>query len=262
MASELIALPKPTNQVSEKLIERMDVFRMVLGSATDHQVFAASAIIAANDLPPGCTVPSVAKAILGAAYLQLPFGNHLGFAYLLPFKNGEASEKAGHKVCDVTLCIGYQGFQELGMRSGFLLSIYPEVVCDGEDFDFFVDETGQRMIHRPALDRIPSRANIKGAYCQYTLPNAPKPITRWIPRQEINQIDKKKDVWNSNFPAMCMKTAVRRAAKQWRKTPHLAYAVRVDEQSDRDEVPDAPPVGIEGAFPEVDDRTKWTPPTE
>lgn len=242
-----LTLPSPKSDVAEFAIKRMDVIFAALGSVADRNMFAASAIIAINELPAGCSKPSVMKAVLGAAYLQLPFGSALGFAHMIPFKG------------NVALVIGYQGFQELGMRSNFLTDVHADVICEGEEHRYFKDETGPRLMHVPAIDRDPNRRNIIGAYCLYHTSNGGRGL-RVVPRREIDKVDKQKDVWNSNFPAMCMKTAIRRAAKEWRKTPQLAYAIEADERSDRDEEPSLPP-----NVQDIDagqDAPAWTPPTE
>lgn len=245
-----ITLPSPKNEAAEFAIKRMDVVFSALGSMADRNMFAASAIIAINELSQACSMSSVMKAVLGAAYLQLPFGSALGFAYLLPFKG------------NATLCIGYQGFQELGMRSNFLTDVHADVVCDGEDVQYFKDETGPRLKHFPDMDRDPSRKNIVAAYCIYHTSSGGRGI-RFVPRKEIDKVDKGKDVWNSNFPAMCMKTAIRRAAKEWRKTPQLAYAVEADELSEREESNRLPPNVIESDISEeAGKKPGWTPPTE
>lgn len=242
-----LTLPSPKSDVAQFAVDRMDVVFSALGSYADRNMFAASAVIAINELSQPCTKQSVMKAVLGAAYLQLPFGSALGFAYMLPFKG------------NVALCIGYQGFQELGMRSNFLTDIHADVICEGDEFDYYKDETGPRLKHRPLMDRDPSRRNIMAAYCLYHTSNGGRGL-RVVPRKEIDKVDKQKDVWNSNFPAMCMKTAVRRAAKEWRKTPHMGYAIESDERAERDEPANLPPGTTDASIePEA---PAWTPPTE
>lgn len=238
-----LSLPQPISPVASQISKRIDMFCTVLGGGTDQQQFAASVILACNELPLGSTTHSVAKAVLGAAYLQLPFGSHLGFAYMLPFRNSDESDRQKKGVYDISLCIGYQGFLELGVRSKFLTDIHADVVCKDEEFEFWKDETGPRLLHKPGIDRSPGRNNIIGAYCLYHTSGGGRGI-RFVSAKEIALVDKNKDVWRSNFPAMCMKTAVRRAAKEWRKTPQIGYAVQVDEQTDRDEVALLPPVNI------------------
>jgi recombination protein RecT len=240
-----IAMPTATSAASKMVADRMPAVLSVLGGATDKQMFAASAIIAANDLPPDVDKVTTLKAVLGAAYLQLPFGSALGFVYLLPFKG------------KVTLCVGYQGFIELGMRAHFLRDVHADVVLRGEEYEYWKDETGPRLKHVPDAERVMGRNNVQAAYCIYHTVHGGRGI-RVVTRKELDAVDSGKNVWNSAYPAMCMKTAIRRAAKEWRKSPELAYAVRADEQADEGQSPDVPPVQVDA---EISDDKPWTPPT-
>lgn len=260
--SELIRLPEAKTEAAKSLSKRFDVINVLLGGMAEKAMFVASAIVAANDLPATTTPVSVSKAVLGASYLQLPFGNHLGFAYLLPFKSGALSAKAGHEVYEAALCIGYKGFLELGYRSQYITNAYVDVVVEGEEFDSYRDETGPRFLHKPLVGRAPHRGNIIAAYCQYFPKGQQRPETKVIYRPDIDKKDKKKDVWNSNFPAMCTKSAVRLAAGMWRKTPEIGYAIDADERYERDEVPVPPPVKeAQEAFEETEKEAGWSVPT-
>lgn len=249
--SELILpkeLPKPTTPVSTTMARFMPSVLSVLGGGTDAAMFAASVIIACNDLPADANKASVAKAVLGAAYLQLPFGSALGYAYMIPFKS------------QIALVVGYRGFIELGTRSGFVKDLHADVVLQGEEFEYWKDETGPRMKHVPDPERVPGRNNILGAYCIYHTKAGGRGI-RYVPRKEIDRVDKGKDVWNSAYPAMCMKTAIRRAAKEWRMTPQMAYAVQADERSESEESPELPPVSANVDEFLKAEEPKWTVPT-
>lgn len=185
--------------------------------------WAASVISEANNLSKPCSALSVGTCALNAGYLGLQFGKSLGFAYMVPFK-GEA-----------TLIVGYQGFIELALRSEFVTKVSANVVCSDEPFEMWTDESGSHFKHQPNHNRMPSRANINGAYCTYTTKSGEFGF-EYVSRKEIDtKSDKNRDVWLSDYSAMCKKTAIRRAAKFWRKSPLLAHAVMVDEQEERGE---------------------------
>ena len=57
----------------------------------------------------------------------------------------------------------------------------------------------------------------------------------YIERNEIDKVDTKRNVWKSNYLAMVLKTPIRRAAKRWRITRQMAYAIDLDERAEREE---------------------------
>jgi recombination protein RecT len=165
---------------------------------------------------------SIAACVYNLAFLGLFPGKALGHAYFIPYK-GEA-----------TLVVGYKGFSDLAYGSGFLKDMHVDVVCQGEEFDYWKDETGPRLKHRPDINREPTRKNIIGAYCLYHTRDGGTGI-RLCNKADIAKSDKNRDVWLSNFESMCLKTAVRRASKEWKLTGRMAHAVMIDEQAEREE---------------------------
>lgn len=228
--NELI-LPRGITTAAKGLEEHMDRLLSLLPSGKDAQAFAANVIASANDLTEDCKWPSVMKAALNAARLGLPVGGPLGLAYFVPFKG------------ECTLIIGYRGFIDLAFDGGFLRDVSADVVLRGEEFRQWTDESGKHFRHEPdePFERNADRSNVVGAYCVYQNRRGGSGF-RFIGRKEIDKADRgektktgKPSVWGEYYAEMCMKTAVRRAAKNWKLTPQLALAVQLDEQAERGE---------------------------
>lgn len=90
--------------------------------------FVTSLVSAANSDKnlASCDPSSVVTAALTAASLDLPVNSNLGFAYLIPYKNG----REGKTSCQFQM--GYKGFIQLAQRSGFYKTINATDVRDGE----------------------------------------------------------------------------------------------------------------------------------
>ena len=230
--SGLIVIPKPANAAAQVIQQRNDMLRsMVPTAAIDPDLWLASLMVEVNALSKPVTAGSVAVAALNAAYLGLQFGKSLGHAFIIPYGQ------------EATLVIGYKGFRHLAFATGFLKTIHAEVVCRGEEFRQWVDENGPHFLHVPGNERNPSRDDITHAYCVYTTRDGGTGA-KIVPRSEINRSDKQRDVWKSDYLAMCLKTSILKASKQWNTTARLAHAVAIDEQTEREE-PQALPPGSE-----------------
>lgn len=90
--------------------------------------FITSLVSAANNDKnlAACEPQSVVTAALTAASLDLPVNSNLGFAYLIPYRNG----KDGTTSCQFQM--GYKGFIQLAQRSGFYKTINASEVREGE----------------------------------------------------------------------------------------------------------------------------------
>lgn len=218
-ASELI-LPKPKNKGAEMAGKRIAAIVAQLPPGVDHAAWAMAALTEANNID--ATPVSVATCVFNLAFLGLMPGKTLGHAHFVPFK-GQAQ-----------LIVGYKGWIHLAYGTGFLQSLFTDVICQGEPLEYWIDEHGPHFRHTPAFERTPERNNIIGAYCQYKTRDGGNGF-RLINRNDIRKSDKGRDVWNSNFEAQVRKTAVLRAAPMWNTTNRLARAIELDEQYEREE---------------------------
>ncbi len=236
--SEPTGIALAVTPTAKYIAERKGVFSGLIPSGSvDPNQWWMAAMIEVNGLPSDVQPDSVKVALLNAAYLGLQFGKSLGHAYLVPLRDGNKTLKR------VELWQGYKGIVHLAYETGFLSTIHADVVCEGEVFEYWKDETGPRLKHIPRLDRTPDRKNIVAVYVIYTTKSGGKGICV-TPRSSINKSDKQRDVWNSDYQSMVLKTGILRARREWNLTSRMAHAAYIDEQTERDEAQALPP-GVE-----------------
>lgn len=215
---------------------KMSAILQQLPSGIERAAWAAGVIGETNKLTT-CTPESVAGAVYNLAFLGLFPGPALGHAYFVPFRKGK------DKVA--TLVIGYKGYTDLAYGTGFLKDIHADVICKGEEFKFWKDETGPKILHTPELERNTDNQGVVGAYCIYHTHTGGRGI-KVIPIRDILAVAKfaqpgdSPTTWDTNFVAMAMKTPVRRAANEWKLTGRLGHALRIEEETDRDAMQSLP----------------------
>lgn len=179
-----------------------------------------------------CTKGSVIGAILTAASLGLFIDDDLGEAFIIKGYN-ELTKKN-----EAQILIGYQGFNVLALRSGFVEFMQPRYVCEG---DFFEYEYGLEDVlkHKPtATDR--SNDKITHFYIVVKLTAGSK-IFNVMTRAEVEQArdnsphykaatDKTKTIWHIFFNKMGNKTVFRSMVKYIPLSPQLQLAIKLDEQ--------------------------------
>ena len=178
-----------------------------------------------------CEPTSVLGALMTCAQLDLRPGV-LGHAWPLPFWDGrDQCNKA-------QLVIGYQGYIELGHRSGKLKDLAARVAYkEDPQFDYWLDEEGPHIIHRPLLDG--RRVNIRSFYSIARLVNGGVQVTEPISndtmldhRERYGPRNRKKELvgpWVSNFDAMGRKTAILQNFKILPKTAEMIIAMEADD---------------------------------
>ena len=150
---------------------------------------------------------SVIAAAMTAATLDLPLNQSLGFAYIVPFRNG----KTGHQ--EAQFQVGYKGFIQLAMRSGQIkrigvVPIYENQIIkldyiNGHEFDFM---------------RQPEKHEAPIGYCAFLKLVNGCSVEDYMTIAEIqahaakySQTYKKGyGVWKDNFDAMAAKTVLKR----------------------------------------------------
>jgi len=176
-------------------------------------------------------------AAMTAATLDLPLNQSLGFAYIVPFRNG----KTGHQ--EAQFQIGYKGFIQLAMRSGQMKRIVAEPIYEaqiisrnpikGYEFDF---------------DRQPEKHEAPAGYYAYmelingftaeaymTVAQIQEHAARY------SQTAKKGyGVWKDNFDAMALKTVLKKLL-----TKYAPMSVEMQQAviSDQAVIHDIPPEG-------------------
>jgi len=169
-----------------------------------------------------CTRESVGAAVVTAAQLGLMLGVN-GAAWLIPFKT------------DATLVIGYQGMVDLCYRSDRVDSVFSDVVCANDQFEY---EQGLT----PKLRHVP---NLKGArgepYAVYAIAKirgSESPLYVLLNREEVMNVKgasfgarKSDSPWNGKFETeMWKKTAIRRLCKFLPKSVDLQNALEFENR--------------------------------
>lgn len=148
------------------------------------------------------TPASFLGAVMQSAQLGLEPGSALGQAYLVPYGN------------QCQLILGYRGMIDLARRSGQVLSLSAFAVHEGDDFNYQLG-LHPDIHHVPSVeaDRIKKPitfvyavANLKGGGYQFEV----------MSRAEVEAVKtkaKSKNIWNSYFEQMALKTVIRRLFK-------------------------------------------------
>jgi phage RecT family recombinase len=223
MSEMIIPVPKKGHPPSEgfcNIFERYLPHASAMGQA-EQNLFFASLVAEIKQLPSRTELKSVLMAAMNLTILGLVPGRVLGHAYLVPYRDN----------CQVI--IGYQGYLELAFRNEFLSICHPpQLVLEGEEFSRWNDEKGNHFRHEPSLNPPEAtRQNVLGAYVSYQTKLGGHGYS-FTSREEIDKIDTTRNVWASDYAAMCLKTPIRRAAKVWKKSRGIGLALMLDEQSE------------------------------
>lgn len=141
-------------------------------------------------------------SVMQAAQLGLEPGSALGQAYLVPYGN------------QCQLIIGYKGMIDLARRSGQVLSLNAYAVREGDDFNF---QLGLKpdIHHVPSLEADRIKKPITYVYAVATLKGGGYQF-EVMSRAEVEAVKtkaKSKNIWNSYFEQMALKTVIRRLFK-------------------------------------------------
>ena len=176
-----------------------------------------------------CDPQSLLGALMTCAQLGLRPAV-LGHAWPLPYWDGRSrSYKA-------QLVIGYQGYVELGYRSGKISAITSRIVRQGERFSLVFHEDRDELIHEPAVDGLPG--DPRTFYSTARLVNGGYTVTEpWsVERMEAHRDrhaprNRNKEItgpWVDNFPQMGQKTMVLVNYRLLPKSAEMAIAMEAD----------------------------------
>lgn len=205
----------PASQVADQVRHYSDEFAQVLPSHFEPKVFtrlAVSAIKRSPDLAQraGQNPASLMHALLEAASLGLKPGTEE--YYLTP---------RGGKEPGVLGITGYQGEIELIYRAGAVSSIKHGVVRERDVFEWDA-QTMDRPLHRYSpWDTEEQRGEVLGAYAYCEMVNGgvsqvvfAGPIEIERAKKASATADKSFSPWNTDYPAMVLKTALHQL-KKW-----------------------------------------------
>lgn len=229
-----IALKKRiTNALtSEKMMEALAV---VLPRHITPERIVKTALFAAsrNQKIFKCSPSSVAAALLLAAELGLDCSGATGEGYLVPFWNAKT------KQLEAKFIPGYQGFIELGRRSGQVLDVVAQVVYENDDFDIDFGRA-DTIRHRPEY-RGP-RGAMLCVYTLFWLRDNPRPHVEFMTKEDIHKIREASESWKNVKTRewspwakweseMWRKSSVRRGFKYVPKSPEIQRLIEIDNQA-------------------------------
>ena len=178
--------------------------------------FARVAITALSRTPKlqDCTPASMMKCLLDLSAMGLePDGRR---AHLIPYGS------------EATLIIDYKGLIELIRRSGDIVSIRAETVCQADEFEWVNGEVTHRVNWRA------DRGAIQAVYAEAVMKSGERQ-TAVMTLEEVNAIRSKSRAgrsgpWVDHFGEMAKKTAVRRLAKMLPLSSELQSAIERDDE--------------------------------
>lgn len=145
-------------------------------------------------------------------------------ASLVPFKES------------VKLMVGYKGILKLIRNSGEISTINCGVVYEKDEFDFWVDEKGEHLTHRPAKDK--DKGKQTHSYCIARVKNADEPYIEVMTEDEIQACKKvsragEDSPWNGPFAdEMRKKTVIRRISKRLPSSTDLQAVFQSEDETE------------------------------
>jgi len=238
-------LPVAKGKLAEEVSGLVDKLAMFISPGIDPAQFLAMVVAEANALSFSLTQEAIedyrtkvsfVKAAFNAAVVGLLPGPALGHCYFIAFDRNK-NKPPVERYTEIVYVPGYKGFLELAFANSFLVQCDPEVVLAGEFVERMHTDDGPKIKHEIPVPRgqIADRKTIIGAYCTYRSARGGRGVV-YMDRSEIDLVDKKYNIWQSNYTAMCLKTVIRRAAKRWQITRSMAQAIMLDEAAERDDI--------------------------
>lgn len=178
-----------------------------------------------------CDPRSVFAAIVQSSQLGLEVGL-MGEAHLVPFKN------------ECQLIPGYTGLIKLARQSGFVQDIYAHEVRMNDQFNLNLGlERSLEHVPMQGSCGFPATDEERGPIAGFYAVGVFKDGSRTFVAMGVTEVErirdnsrgyqaakrsKKDSVWDSDFTAMGLKTAIRRLCKYLPKSPELATALSLD----------------------------------
>ena len=178
-----------------------------------------------------CSVQSMLSCCLKCAEIGLEPNDIMGNAYILPYNN----RKTGRK--EAQFILGKNGMLELVRRSGQVKTVRTQCVYEGDDFDYWEDETGVHFSFKPNLDADHSAKKLKLVYLSCHLKDGGFVFLQ-MSKKEVDEVKDRSKAskfgpWSSDYAAMAEKTVIRRAFNRGLlpRSVEVAKAVTDDEST-------------------------------
>lgn len=267
----------PTADFKQVLASQWGRIQEVLPKTMSAERFFQLAVSAYNSEPKlaECSVVSVLSCVMKCAALGMEPSavDGLGRAYILPFFN----RKTGGT--EATFILGYKGMLDLARRSGELKSISARAVYEGDEFSYSYG-LSEDLHHVP----MHQSDTLTYAYCVAHFKDGGH-YFNVLSRKDIEAARKASKAgnsgpWVTNYDAMAIKTAVRRAfpylpvsvvaqeaAAADEQTPDYSAVLRPTFAADATESalqpefePEAPPLGVDTITGEIGPKNGPTEP--
>jgi len=227
--AHLLASPKVQAQLKVALPRHMTAERMARIATTEMRKVPKLG---------QCDPMSFLGAVIQCAQLGLEPGNALGHAYILPF---EKRKKQGNQWVtervEAQVIIGYRGMIDLARRSGQIVSIEARAVYEGDKFECVLG-LDSKIIHEPDWQN-PNRSQADKLRFVYAVAKLKDGGVQFdvMSRAEVDGIrarSKSADngPWVTDYPAMALKSVVRRLFKFLPVSIEMQRAVGLDEMAD------------------------------
>lgn len=170
-----------------------------------------------NELLKNCSSASIMTAIYNVALTGLTLNPKLAYCYLVP--------RGGKAILDIS----YQGLNYIMTNQLDVKSIHSDVIYQEDVFDYFTDQNGVNIYHRP--DKFNDGGDAIGVYAIAYLRSGDC-VATVLNNKEIEAIkntsksaNSKFSPWNNFENEMKKKTAIRRLWKMIPKTERIEEAI-------------------------------------
>lgn len=174
-----------------------------------------------------CAPHSIHNAIVNIAAVGLTLNPADGYAYLVPEYNKDSRQQ------ECQLRISFKGLIKAATDTGAVQWVQAKIVRAGDKFTW----TGVSTMPIHEMSPFGDRGNPVGVYCVAKISDNEYlcETMDWAEVQKVKNCAKTKMVWDKWEEEMAKKAVIKRAAKQWPKTPKsgaLHKAVEVINESE------------------------------
>lgn len=212
MANEVSTAGKKNEVLTEKAAlylmsegAKTQIAKVIGGENSDRFISSLMSAVQTNKKLNDCTGKSLVNAALLGFTLKLSPSPQLGQFYMVPY-SGEAQFQ-----------LGYKGMLQLAMRSGQYRKIVAIPIKEGElkRYDPLTEEMEVELIKDPDARE---KAEAIGYYAMFEYLNGFRKAIYWSKAKveaHRKRFSKSKDVWNSNYEAMALKTVLKNLLGRW-----------------------------------------------
>jgi recombination protein RecT len=175
-----------------------------------------------------CNPGQVIAEALKAATLKLPINKQLGFAYIVPYKT------RGQYVPQMQ--IGYRGYIQLAMRTGWYRSLNAGSVYEGVTVDEDILTGELKFSGKPKTEKV------QGYFAYFELLNGFKKSVYMTANEVVKHAKRysksynsESSAWKTNFDEMAEKTVIRKLLSHYGYlSPDMLTALSSDKDDDVD----------------------------